>query len=242
MKALIVDDEALARRRVRRLLESQPERFDVREAANGLEALHLIRSEPPALLFLDIEMPGLSGFDLLQNLEERPFRLIFQTAYDEFALKAFEENACDYLLKPFTEERFRMALKRAMESVEIDRKLQGLESAFRAQNRFLERLTVRQGAKQAILPIGDVAAFTSKDHYTFAHAGRSEHILDVSLSLLEERIDPTVFRRVHRNGIVRMAEIHRLHGGENMEIELRSGLVLPVSRANRGWVREFVRG
>ena len=131
IQILIVDDEELARHKIKRFLAESQIQATITEAANGLQALQILSTSSIDLVFLDIDMPGLTGLEVLQNLEQRPFKVIFQTASDAFAIRAFEENACDYLLKPFDRERFQSALQKALARVETDRKLQGFEKQMR---------------------------------------------------------------------------------------------------------------
>ena len=239
-KVLIVDDEKLARQKIRRFLEGSNVNPLVEEAVNGLEALSKISSTKPDIVFLDIQMPGLSGFEVLQHLEERSFKLIFQTAYDEYAIQAFEENACDYLLKPFTRERFQRSFERAMTSLGVQRELSHLERRLVENKKFLEKIAVKQGSKFKIINLNDVICFISQDHYTCAYVGSSEYICDPSLSHLEGRLPPDVFLRLHRNNIVKVSEIKSVMGGENMTAELSNGLKLPVSRNNRKRLKELL--
>jgi two-component system LytT family response regulator len=232
MKVLIVDDEELARRKIQRLLGKG---YVIREARHGQEALQILREWTPDLLFLDIEMPELSGFDVLQNLEQRPFKIIFQTAHDAFALKAFDENAIDYLLKPFDQERFDRALARALAASEGERRLAGLE-----QQRYLEKISVRQGATTRIVAVDDIDYFSSQDHYTFIHRGDDEWICDLSLNFLEQRLSPEKFLRTHRHLLVRRQRVVAVHGGPTMHVELSSGRCLPVARARRAHVQSLL--
>ena len=162
-RILIVDDEELARKKIKRFLRTCAPDFSIHEAENGVRALQSIQEIAPNLVFLDIEMPGLSGLEVLQNIEHRPFKLIFQTAHAEFAVRAFEENACDYLLKPFDQERFQKALQRALARPENENLL-GLENQLRSEKQYLERLSVKLGNKTRLLKVNEVEYFTSKDH------------------------------------------------------------------------------
>jgi two-component system LytT family response regulator len=233
VRALIVDDEKLARDRLRAFLEKRPEDVLVLEAKNGLEALEKLKSEPVDVLFLDIQMPGLSGMEVLAQLEKRAFQLIFQTAFDEFAIRAFEANACDYLLKPFSAERFASAFERALERKEKAANWQKLEEELRKRDGFLQKIGAKAGAKTVLVPVSEVIAFVSEDHYTTMLTADKEYLIDLSLSHLEERLDPERFQRLHRNSIVAMDRILAVQGGENMQVEVEGGRHLPVSRNNR---------
>jgi len=254
-RILIVDDEALARQRVVRYVRqfAQAPQLEclIEEADSGIRAVELIASFRPEVVFLDVEMPGLSGLEVLQQFEERPFHVIFQTAHDQFAIRAFEEHACDYLLKPFTAERLRQALARALGRVADEQRLRALEAQFAARGPgkgSLQKLTVKQGPRLRIVAAQDVACFVSRDHYTcvyFDDGGNLlEGICDLSLARLAERLDPRAFRQLHRNNIVRTSAIAALLRSREGEVwvELANGMRLPVSRSNQRQVKELVKG
>ena len=238
-KILIVDDEKIARDRIRRFLQSFSEPLEVFEAENGMSALEQIKTVKPDVVLLDIQMPVMSGFDVLYQIENRNFQLIFQTAYDEFAVKAFEVNACDYLLKPFTEERLMLSLKKAFNLQEQQSKITGLEKHLENSNIYLKTIISKSGATTKILKIDEIHYFKSEDHYTFAVTNDSEFILDNSLNWLEERLDPTLFIRCHRSSIVQISSIEKIGNTENSTITLINRVVVPLSRENRKKVLEI---
>lgn len=244
-RLLIVDDEELARQRVRRYVEQFEPSFVIAEAASGLEAVEVIQSFQPHIILLDIAMPGLSGFEVLQQFEQRPFLVIFQTAFDEFALRAFEENACDYLLKPFDAKRLHKALQQALQRVADEERLRALEAQVSTRNGYLQRLTVKQGNRLRLVEAHDIHCFVSQDHYTCVYfADQLEGIADLSLARLLERLDPAAFVQLHRNNIVRLAAVVSLsftRQGE-MVVELKNGMKLPVSRAHRRMARDLIQG
>ncbi|MFN7929771.1 MAG: LytTR family DNA-binding domain-containing protein [Blastocatellia bacterium] len=243
-RLLIVDDEALARQRVRRYVEQFAEPFLIAEAASGLEAVAQIHALQPHIVFLDIEMPGLTGLEVLQQFEQRAFLVIFQTAFDEFAVRAFEENACDYLLKPFNAARLHKALAQALARVADEERFRTLEAQLAARTGFLQRLTVKQGSRMRLVETHDIHCFVSQDHYTCVYFGaQQEGIVDLSLARLHERLDPHSFRQLHRNNLVRVGAIVALsitRQGE-MLIELTNGMKLPVSRVHRQEARLLLR-
>jgi two-component system, LytTR family, response regulator len=242
-RLLIVDDEALARQRVRRYVEQYAQPFVIAEAASGVAAVAQIHTFQPHIVFLDIEMPGLTGFEVLQQFEQREFLVIFQTAFDEFALRAFEANACDYLLKPFNAERLHKALTQALTRVGDEERLRALESQLAAREGHLQRLTVKQGTRVRLVEAADIQCFVSQDHYTCVYFGTQEGIVDLSLARLMERLDPQAFQPLHRNNIVRVGAVVALsvtRQGE-MLIELANGMKLPVSRAHRQAARALVQ-
>ncbi|MBI3651446.1 MAG: response regulator [Acidobacteria bacterium] len=238
---LIVDDEELARQRIRRYLRQNAIAFTIEEAESGIAAIEKILAQPPDIIFLDVEMPGLSGFETLQQLPERNFQIVFQTAYDEFAVRAFEEQACDYLLKPFTLERFQQALTNALTRVANEEKLQALEARFAERAGPLQKFVVKQGARLRLIEESEVVCFVSRDHYTLAYFDdRREGISELSLSQLQTRLDPALFKQLHRNNIVNveaMIAVSLTRSG-GMEVELRNGMRLPVSRRHRQWLRQ----
>lgn len=228
---LIVDDEAIARQRIKRFIKESGRDAALREAQNGLEALTMIQDCRPDLLFLDIEMPGLTGFEFLQLIQDRSFPVIFQTAYDEFALKAFEENACDYLLKPFSEERFRKALDRGFaRRSESKKNLDGLATTLLGGARYIKNITAKAGRDLVVLAVNEVNYLTSQDHVTCLYAHGREYISDLSLDRLEEILDPREFVRVHRNSTIRISAVKRLARGADSQVELICGTTLSVSR------------
>lgn len=238
-KILIVDDEKIARDRVRRFLG---EGFRVSEACDGVEALEKVASDSPDLIFLDVQMPGLNGFEFLAQLEARPFQIIFQTAFDEFALRAFDEAAVDYLLKPYSKERFQRALDRASTAAKASEDLRRLETTLRSRKTFLERLTVRKGGKLKVIECAAIEAFVSKDHCTLALVGDREIVIDLSIATLEERLDPARFVRCHRGAIAAIGEIASIGGTEDSHVVLKSGTKLELSRGCRKNVLQQVSG
>jgi two-component system LytT family response regulator len=228
-KILIVDDERLAREKiVRYLREDERRSYDIVEARNGLEAVERIREERPQLVFLDVEMPGLSGLEVLRQVGQVDFQVVFATAYDEFAVPAFEENACDYLLKPFTRERFAKALERALARVK--------------KPEFLDKIGVRRGKELLALPVAAVHCFLSKDHYTCVYTDEGEDLIELSLNHLEARLDPAAFARVHRNALVRAGAVRAVSAGEEVRVTLVNGMQIEVSRAHRREAKGLVRG
>lgn len=237
-KILIVDDEKIARDRIKRFLASLEKEIIISEAENAPEALEIIKKEKPDVLFLDIQMPVMTGFDLLYQIEDRSFQIIFQTAYDEFAVKAFDVNACDYLLKPFTEERLLASINKAFQLLQQNDNIQSLEKHLEASKIYLNTVISKSGATTKLLKVAEIMAFKSEDHYTFAITGKGEFIIDNSLSFLEEKLDPNLFLRCHRNNIVKVEEIEKIGSTENSVLYLKNGTELPLSRENRKKLKE----
>lgn len=233
LKVLIVDDEKIARDRIKRFLQNFPQKLEVLEAENGLVALEKINHSKPDIVLLDIQMPQMSGFDVLFQLPERHFQVIFQTAFDEFAVKAFEVNACDYLLKPFTEERLFNSLTKAMIAKSQQEQIQKLQKHLEKSHVYLKSLVSKTGAQTKILRVEDILFFKSEDHYTFAVTENSECIVDISLQNLEEKLDPGQFIRTHRSHIVKLAAIEKVGGVQEAKLNLINGHTIPVSRESR---------
>lgn len=249
-RILVVDDELLARQRVARFLRQFDPTLLIEVADSGLRAVELIAVFRPDVIFLDIEMPGLNGFEVLQQCAVRRFQVIFQTAYDQFAIRAFEENACDYLLKPFTAERLQQALARALSQRADEERLRALEAQLARRNpdrSWLRRFTVKQGARLRLVEEAEALCFVSQDHYTCVYfndaQGLHEGIVDLSLARLLERLDPAVFQQLHRNNIVRTAAIKALARSRegDLFVELVHGLKLPVSRRQQAAVRALLK-
>jgi two-component system LytT family response regulator len=256
ISVLIVDDESLARRTIRDLIVNDPEIEVIGECSSGLEAVTFIRKQPPDLLFLDIQMPGLNGFETLARVDVgRIPAIVFVTAFDQYALKAFEVHALDYLLKPFSDQRFEKALRQAKTHIqmrEINRLSQSLVALIGEQagngtvptkrKRFLTRFMLRAGGRAAFVKAEDVDWIAADDYYIKLHVGGKSHLLRTSMSELEEKLDPKRFLRIHRSTIVnfdRVKELHQNPNGENVLV-LRDGTELKLSRAGRERLEGFL--
>jgi len=213
MRAYVVDDEPLAVKRLTRMLQATG-RVDIVGSANDPQtALEFLRAQPVDVLFLDIQMPGLTGFELLDRLEAQPM-VIFTTAYDRYALEAFDVNSIDYLLKPIDPERLDRALdklERLAAQPRPDIKALAKELAVQlAPNRRLERIASKVGERTTVLDVARISHFSAKDKLTFAVVGGREHVIDYTLSELEERLDPRRFVRIHRGTIANLAFVQEL--------------------------------
>ena len=230
VRTAIVDDEPLARSNLRVLLRRHPHIEIVGESGSGPEALGEIRRKKPDLVFLDVQMPECDGFDVLEMLgRDVPPAVILVTAYDQYALRAFEAGALDYLLKPFDDARFERALRRAEDRIEQHRPAS--KSA---------RLMVKSSGQILFLEPGDVDWIEAANYYACLHVGARTHLLRRSMSELEEDLDPNVFCRVHRSAIVNLTRARAVQfnrGGEH-EVLLDNGTTVPVSR--RYWKRLHV--
>jgi two-component system, LytTR family, response regulator len=235
MKALIVDDERLARAELRRLLAAHPEIEIVGEAQNGEEALAQIEKLAPALLFLDIQMPGVGGFDLLERLDDMP-QVIFTTAYDQYAIQAFEVSALDYLLKPIAPARLAAALAK------VRPRADPAVTDSRAALRPLERVFVRDGDRCWIVGVPEIFLLESEGNYTRVCFGAERPLIRRSLNVMEEQLDPALFFRANRQQIVNLKWIDKLDlsvaGG--LIVTLRGGRTVEMSRRQSIRLREIL--
>ncbi|HEX8144059.1 MAG TPA: LytTR family DNA-binding domain-containing protein [Pyrinomonadaceae bacterium] len=249
IKTLIVDDEPLARLTLSNLLREDPEVLIVGECGSGTEALKFIRQQTPDLLFLDIQMPGMNGFEVLARLEPGSIpAIVFVTAFDQYALQAFEVHALDYLLKPFTDKRFKETLRQAkshLELKEINRLSQsllallkdhaGMETARPERKSHLTRFMIRLGGRVIFINTSDVDWITADNYYVKLHVGGKTHLLRVSMNELEEKLDPKKFLRIHRSTIINFDRVKELHQNPNGEyiVVLKNGTELKLSRSRR---------
>jgi two-component system LytT family response regulator len=226
IRALVVDDEPLARSNLTVLLRRDPEIEVVRECGSGVEALAEIRGSKPELVFLDVQMPECDGFDVLEMLGgELPPAVVFVTAYDQYALRAFEAGALDYLLKPFDNARFERALGRAKERIAHDRN----------PPRTLERFAIKSAGQVSFLKISEIDWIEAQDYYSCLHVGAKTHLLRRSMAEMDEELDQTVFCRIHRSTIVKLDRVRGLKLNENGEYDvlLDNGTKLRLSRRYR---------
>ena len=249
IRTLIVDDEPLARRNLRLLLESDPQIEILDECRNGREAVKAINTLSPDLIFLDIQMPEMDGFDVLEHVgPEQIQAIIFVTAFDQYALKAFDVHALDYLLKPFDDERFGHALRRAKTQIEAreinrlskrllalldERESQRVRSAHRHD--YLTRLMIKVSGRVVLLKVDDVDFIEADGNYAKLHVGRKAHLLREKMNDLEHRLDPARFVRIHRSVIVNLDRIKEMHPHFNGDyiVVLDDGRQLRLSRTRR---------
>lgn len=241
-KVLIVDDENLSRKKIRRFLEEKGAQFQISEAENGLEALDKIEEEKPDIVFLDIEMPEMNGMDLIHSISRPSFHLIFQTAYSEYAVQAFEKNAIDYLLKPFNQDRFNQALDKCLQKPtnQIIQDLNHLKDSFTDKNVYLSKIVVKRGTKNTLIDIDKVIYFRSENHYTYICTDNFEYIHNEPLKDLINRLNPKIFQQVHRNAILNLNCIKEVIEGDNMQAVMTNGQKLQVSRSHRKIVKDMV--
>lgn len=244
-RALLVDDEPLARTRLRRLLDAHPDVEIVGEAGDGATAVALIATVAPDVVFLDVQMPGMSGFDVLAALRERP-HVIFVTAYDEFAVRAFEEEALDYLLKPVEPARLARALARVSDGnraesesgARLDRVLLALSRVGAPPT----RVVARQGARVSLIEPSSIIFCRAEDKYAVLYTVSGEHIVDRSIDDLAQSLEPAVFLRIHRNTLVNLEYVKELLvvDGGRFVVTLKdvAGTKLHASRSGAKLLRE----
>jgi two-component system LytT family response regulator len=242
LRVAIVDDEELARAVVREHLAAHPDVEVVAECANGLEAIEAVAAGAPDVVFLDVQMPRLTGFETLELLEPRP-AVVFVTAFDRFALKAFEVHAVDYLLKPFSRERFDAALARARALAGAAGKgpdPAALAAAARPEGAPLERIAVREGTRVTLVPVDSVEWLKAEDDYVRIHAAGRSHLKHETLAELAARLPAARFVRVHRSWVVNAARIETLEEGRTALMS--GGERVPVSRAGAARLRRALEG
>jgi two-component system LytT family response regulator len=249
LKVLVVDDEPLAREGLKLLLSRQAGVESVSEARNGREAIAIIRERLPDLVLLDVQMPRMDGFAVVHAIgPERMPAVIFVTAHDEYAIRAFEIAALDYLLKPVTKERFALAFGRAASRIgmqphdETARQVVAMLDAIASPPRRLSRFAVRSGERTLFVPVDDVDRIEALQNYVQLHIGETTHLLHVPISTIEGVLDPERFLRIHRSHIVnvqRIAQLWSLAHGQYV-IELRSGQRLQSGRTYGDKIRRVL--
>jgi two-component system LytT family response regulator len=244
IRTLVVDDEPIACKLLEWFLKNDPEVEIVGICTNGKEALKAIREKRPDLVFLDIQMPGWNGFDLLNDLPqgERP-HLIFVTAYDRYAVRAFDFQAIDYLLKPFDEKRFRRGLERAKEQIRGRKQLALLQNSVRGKKgEYLHRLELKYSGRVYFIPVQDICWMKAADQYVDVHCEKQSYLIRVSMNWLERKMDPADFVRIHRSAIVNVNYIKEADLGKpgHMSVLLKDGTVLSLSRRRVAALRKLL--
>lgn len=250
LKVIIVDDEPLAREKIREMLRGDSEVEITAECSGGQKAVASIQKTTPDLVFLDIQMPGMDGFGVLKALPSQnlPY-VIFVTAYDQYAVRAFEVYALDYLLKPFDRERFQKALDRAKDQIRRDRSsglsqgiLSLIEELKGGAKQHLERLVIKNSGRVHLLKTLDIDWIEAEGNYVKVHSGKDTHLLRETISTLETQLNPRKFMRIHRSTIVNLDRIKELqpwfHG--EYRIILRDGTQLMLSRSYREKLNEVL--
>ncbi len=233
-KALIVDDEELARKLIREMLATHPEIEIAAECGNGMEAVKAAGEHKPDLLFLDVQMPKLTGFDVLELIDRNGVAIVFVTAFDQYAMKAFDVHAVDYLLKPYSRERFEAALEKA-KSQEGKKVVDAAElvAASRPAGQYAERIVVKDGTKVTLIAVSKLDYAEALDDYVSLVSEGKKHLKQQTISGLELALDPALFVRIHRSYVVNLERVVRIepYAKDSKVAILSSGVKLPVSRA-----------
>jgi two-component system LytT family response regulator len=248
IRTLIVDDEPLARRRIRRMLARHPDVDVIGECANGREAIAAIREQQPALVFLDVQMPEVDGFAVLDRISAEAMPLIiFVTAYDQYALRAFDVYALDYLLKPFDRRRFDQALQRAKsrlfnERSDVSERALALLEELRAQQSHLERMVIKAGGRAFFLKTEEIDWVEAEGKYVRLHVGKESYLVREAISQIEAQLDPKRFLRIHRSTIVNLDRVRELQPWfhNDYRVILRDGTELMLSRSCRKRLGELL--
>jgi two-component system LytT family response regulator len=244
MRAIVVDDEELARAVLREFLRAHADVEVLAECANGFEAVKAITELEPDLVFLDIQMPKLDGFEVVELAGRRP-RYIFVTAYDQYAVKAFEVHAIDYLLKPFSQQRLDEAVAHARASIGAGSPpaVQQMAAEAAVRNGPLERVLIRDGSRVHVIPVEKIDLFEAQDDYVAILSEGRTHLKSQRLSELETQLDPARFLRIHRSYIVNVERIARIEQAtrDSHQAVLTDGKVVPVSRSGYQKVRMLLQ-
>jgi len=246
---VIVDDEHLARKRLCRLLESREEIEVAAVCKNGKEAIEQIGKRKPTLIFLDIQMPEVDGFDVLKSIEDDNYypNIIFVTAYDEYAMRAFEVHALDYLLKPFDEDKFYESLDRAVDIIrqastrQVWEKLDAMSSSLNGSKDYLSRIMIKDSERIFFLPVEEIDWIESAGNYVQIHTPDDSYLLRETMINMEEKLNPDVFFRVHRSTIINLNKVKELeqwfHG--DYQITMKNGKKLTLSRNYKELLQRF---
>ena len=247
MRVLIVDDERLARQKVRELASAHPDLQVVGECATGAQAVSAIREQKPDLVFLDIRMPRMDGFEVVRQLrgEELP-RIVFVTAYGEYAVEAFEVDAIDYLLKPFDRARFDRTVARARrenDSGARKRLIEAIDRLTTTAERGVAHFVVRAKERIVFIDAREIAWIGAEGKYVRLHTGSGAHLVRQSISEVERRLDPREFLRIHRSTIVNLRRVREMHRGvgDDFVVVLTDGTKLSLSRRYRARLSDFVQ-
>jgi two-component system LytT family response regulator len=243
LRALIVDDEAPARAILREFLADYPQFVIAGECANGYEAVKAVAEQKPDLLFLDIQMPKLDGFEVLELLDPKP-NVVFVTAYDEYAIRAFEVHAIDYLLKPYTAARFGEVIAHAEETIrrKEGQALGGLTTAMATGRTPLQRIAFREGGAIEVVPVQRIELIEAQDDYVHVTSRGKKYVKQQTLSDLQNLLDPSRFVRIHRSYLVNLEFIARVepYAKDSRVVVLKDGTRVPVSRAGFERLRELL--
>ncbi len=246
IRAVIIDDEILAREVIKKYLAGIPSIEVAAECSNGFEGIKAISELQPDIVFLDIQMPKINGFEMLELVEEPP-AIIFTTAFDQYAIKAFEVNAIDYLLKPFSEERFQSAVEKAVpflnKKSDNQKKITDFIKNVESSSEKLTRVIVKTGSKINIIPIEKLNWIEAQDDYVMLHTSEGKYLKQKTMKFFEDNLEPEHFIRLHRSYIVRITFIKQveLFEKESYRVILQDSSAIPVSKSGYSKLKEILR-
>ena len=245
IKVLIIDDEQLARELLKNYLSKDTRLEVVGECSNGFEGVLAIQELKPDLVFLDIQMPKITGFEMLELLSDPPV-IIFSTAYEEFAIRAFEANAVDYLLKPYPEERVQVAINKALiniqNKVNVKKDMDGLSQAHDENSGLLSRIVVKSGVKIRIIPVDTIDYLESEDDFVMIYCKEGHFLKQKTLKFFETHLDPKKFIRIHRSCIVNVTQLAEIqqYGKESWILLTKQGAKLKISKTGYLSLKQFL--
>jgi two-component system LytT family response regulator len=246
IQAVVADDEALARAKLRQLLSEERGVEVVGEAANADETFELVRATKPHVVFLDIHMPGMDGLDIAAELtlpkNAPPPHIIFTTAHDQYALRAFEVHAVDYLLKPFSRERLSSAIERARKQIGLDAQQPGGTNSGSGHGRYASRIVFKSRGRIVFLPLSDIRWISAEENYVRIRTATETHLLRETMGRLQEKLDPEVFLRIHRSSIVNLQFVKEVRTEPDGEysVVLLNGEKLSMSRSYRARITDLL--
>lgn len=241
IKAIIIEDEELARELIKNYIKLNPEMEIIAECENGFEGIKAIQELHPDLIFLDIQMPKLNGFEMLEILDERP-EVIFTTAYNQYAIQAFELNAIDYLLKPFSKDRFETAVSKAILKIRNkEPQNKNVENLIRQPiTETLERVVVKSNTKISVIPVEKIRYLEAQDDYVMIYTETGKHLKQATMKYFESHLDPNHFMRIHRSYIARLDQVEQLepYGKDSYVAKLKGGVTIKISKSGLKALKE----
>ena len=243
---IIIDDEAPAREIIKHYLHDYTNIQIAGEADNGFDAMKLIKEQQPQLMFLDVQMPKLTGFELLELIENPP-EIIFSTAYDQYAIRAFEQNAVDYLLKPYSQQRFDTAIQKALTrintGVSIQTNLQSLTGILNAQPEPLSRIAVKDRQQIHVVPVRELSYIEADGDYVKLHTNKGVFLKEKTMKYFEENLPKQQFIRIHRSFIINVDEVAKieLYEKENYRVHLKNGVILKAGMAGYKALKDMIK-
>ena len=244
IRAIIVDDEELARASLKLSLQKFQQISVINECSNGFEAVKSIKEFKPDVVFLDIQMPKLNGFDVVELLADEAPQIIFVTAFDEYAIKAFDANALDYLLKPVNPDRLKIAIKRLEEKISIEAKpdFKNAVKEVVQKNLPLQRILIKENTKVHVIPVNEIIYIEAQDDYVLIQTPDKSYLKNERLANLEAELDPQVFIRIHRSFLVNIDYINRIesYSKDSKLVKLKTGFEIPVSRSGYGKLKQIL--